>query len=381
MDRADQLLLALLCKEICGDARQSVDEELREEALLSLYRLAKLHDLSHILAPALSGISLPQEISAKLAKRQMLAVFQYEQQKHALEEVAALFEKEGICFMPLKGAVIRAYYPQPWLRTSCDIDILVREEDIERATALLTEAGYRMGEKSSHDLSFFSESGVHLELHFTLHDPDFYTANALLHVWDHAKPLSGKQYHYALSGEMFCFYHIYHMAKHVMAGGCGIKPFLDLFIIRHKMGYDEAALQALLERDHLLQFATVAMRLCDVWFSHGEHNDLTQRLEQYVLEGKAYGTKKHVATVRQVKAGGKWQHVKGRIFLSFDRMCRVYPSLTRHPILFPLYQVRRWGDVFFSKRRKEALRELSINAGISKEEAAEAAAFFADIGL
>ena len=246
MDGSDQLLLALLRKEICGHACQSIDETLRENACLSLYRLAKLHDLSHILAQSLSDIPLSQEISVKLTKHQMSAVFQYEQQRHTLAEISDFFEKEGVCFIPLKGAVLRDYYPQPWMRKSCDIDILIKEEDVAKATALLTEKGYRVGEKSSHDISFFSENGVHLELHFTLFDPDFRTPEALVQVWDHAKPQAGKQYHYVLDRETFCFYHIYHMAKHVVAGGCGIKPFLDLWIIRHNMGCDETMLQALL---------------------------------------------------------------------------------------------------------------------------------------
>ncbi|MBO4954226.1 MAG: nucleotidyltransferase family protein, partial [Clostridia bacterium] len=36
-----------------------------------------------------------------------------------------------IDFMPLKGAVIRQYYPEPWMRTSCDIDIHVKKDRLE----------------------------------------------------------------------------------------------------------------------------------------------------------------------------------------------------------------------------------------------------------
>lgn len=375
-------LMGILSQQCCASTQKALLlENVSPQELQELSRLAAKHDLAHVVSAAFSGISVPPQLLAKLNKQQMLAVFRYEQQHAVLQHVSALFEESAICFIPLKGSVIRAYYPEPWMRTSCDIDILVGEEDIERATAVLTEAGYRVGEKSSHDLSFFSESGVHIELHFSLFDPDFLTVDALRNVFADAKPLPDQKYHCALSHEMFCFYHIYHMAKHVMAGGCGIKPFLDLFLIRHKMGYDEMALEVLLEKNGLLRFASIAMKLCDVWFGEEEHDNLTLMLEQYVLEGKAYGTEKHTETMRQVKAGGKWKHMSSRVFLSFDRMCKRYPSLSRCPILFPFYQVRRWIEIFFSSRRKKALRELSLNAKISKAEAAEAAGFLSDIGL
>ena len=53
--------------------------------------------------------------------------------KAEYENLCSAFEKAQIPFLPLKGSVIRKYYPEAWMRTSCDIDILVHDEDVGRA--------------------------------------------------------------------------------------------------------------------------------------------------------------------------------------------------------------------------------------------------------
>lgn len=70
--------------------------------------------------------------------------------------------------IPLKGAVLRYIYPAPELRTSSDIDVLVKEEDLESAVAAIENAtDFKMLRKAYHDISMVN-SQVHLELHFTI---------------------------------------------------------------------------------------------------------------------------------------------------------------------------------------------------------------------
>ena len=52
------------------------------------------------------------------------------------------------------------------MRTSSDIDVLVRESDVERAREVIeAELLYRTDTRNAHEIGMFSESGVHLELH------------------------------------------------------------------------------------------------------------------------------------------------------------------------------------------------------------------------
>lgn len=53
------------------------------------------------------------------------------------------------------------------MRTSCDIDVLVREIDSEKAKSVLVdEYGYVYRGKGSHDISLFSPTNTHIELHY-----------------------------------------------------------------------------------------------------------------------------------------------------------------------------------------------------------------------
>ena len=68
-------------------------------------------------------------------------------------------------FLPWKGAVFCKYYPEEWMRTSCDIDVLVRRDGLDGAVAWLTKRyGYVEKERATHDVSLYSMTGIHVEL-------------------------------------------------------------------------------------------------------------------------------------------------------------------------------------------------------------------------
>lgn len=72
-------------------------------------------------------------------------------QEPVKEEVVA-----GISYMPLKGSLIRDWYPEPWMHTCTDMEILVKKEDIECATAILCEKfSYRQDKIAMCDISCF----------------------------------------------------------------------------------------------------------------------------------------------------------------------------------------------------------------------------------
>ena len=73
----------------------------------------------------------------------MTAVYRYERINYELNCLTEALNQAEMPFIPLKGSILRQYYPEPWMRTSCDIDILVREEDIDAATqAIEKKLGY-----------------------------------------------------------------------------------------------------------------------------------------------------------------------------------------------------------------------------------------------
>jgi hypothetical protein len=130
----------------------------------------------------------PIKKSLRGNREQMLAVYRYEKLAYAQKEISEIFTREKIPHVLLKGAVIRCFYPHPWHRSSCDVDILVHEEDLSRACAALCDrAGYRVeGKKKFHDIHLYSQGGVHLELHFNLLSTYERCDAVLSRVWDFA---------------------------------------------------------------------------------------------------------------------------------------------------------------------------------------------------
>lgn len=383
--------------EICGQNEKIVLPEVSVQFFIDLFRLSKKHDIAPIVGNALNKCGafehLPVDIEesereaiakikTKFDEQVFTAVYRYENINNELKEIRRVLSEAKIPFIPLKGSVIRKYYPEPWQRTSCDIDVLVKEKDADKASKVLAERlQYKINEKGQHDVSLFSPSNIHVELHFKLMDIEFKQVSVLRDIWNGGEitPVSG--YEYRMSKELFLLYHIYHMAKHFVHGGCGIKPFIDLWIIKNKVGFDEEKAQKMLQESGLLAFFERSTDLVNVWLEGKEHSEITQEMEDYVLQGGVYGTLEQQLAMSQNKKGGKFRHLLSKIFLSYEQMRVYYPSVKKCPILFPFYQVRRWFRILFCGGRKTAMNEIKLNQSLSEEKKQAAKNLIDELGL
>ncbi len=287
-------------------------------------------------------------------------------------------------FMPLKGSVLRQWYPEPWMRTSCDIDILVKEDEVDNAAEyLVNRLGYVRDKKGAHDISLFSPNKNHIELHYDLVEDGWAndSSKVLKTVWETSIIHGGKEYRREMPDEMFYFYHIAHMAKHFEQGGCGIRPFIDLWILDKIETADNNKRKELLEKGELLKFAEVARQLCKVWFEGSEHTDVTKQMEQYILHGGVYGTSDNRILVQQQKKGGRLKYALSKIFIPYDTIKFHYPVLQKHRWLTPIMEVRRWFKLVFCGHAKRSIRELKQNNSISNAEAENIQVFLKNIGL
>lgn len=299
-------------------------------------------------------------------------------------------EDAKVPFIPLKGSVIRNLYPKEWYRTSCDIDILVREEDIQRAREYVEDSlGYTYDKEASHDISFFTKSGVHIELHFSLIEENSlhlgdrrkWNAQPLCSVWQSATVKDGWGYFYELSPEIFYIYHIAHMAKHFESGGCGLRTICDLWLIESVYSGDVNKRDSLLKDCGLDKFSSYVSYLAKVWFGDEEHTDITLFLERYIISGGVYGNVDNNITYKQNKKGGKLGYIFYRIFMPYDVLKFIYPSLQKHKWMYSFYTVRRWVErLLFGKKVKKSLKELTlVSKGDLKEKSAHD--YLEEIGL
>ena len=118
----------------------------------------------------------PQEVMSQLNR---LLIFTVARTVHAGRQIGAVADAmraAGIPAIILKGpALARTVYPDPALRQSVDIDLLVRPADVFAAEAVLEEMGYQCSLKLSeklqdaHNEGFEAPNdGLYLELHWVL---------------------------------------------------------------------------------------------------------------------------------------------------------------------------------------------------------------------
>ena len=338
--------------------------KLSPEMLQSVYAFAKKYDIAQIAAVALladNTLRTDSIVETFFRKSLYIAVTRYEQMDYEIRRIREVFDAQKISYILLKGAQMRQYYPEPWMRTSCDVDILIRAEDTTRASDILTEKlSYVLTGRTPHDISFETqERKVHIELHHSLVEANraAKASDVLSGVWEKAE-IAEKTCRYTMPDELFYFYHIAHMAKHFEYGGCGVRPFIDLWILNHRLTLDRAKRTALLREGGLLKFSEACETLSEVWFGDEEPTELTGLLEKYVLSGGMYGNIENMVAVQKNQDGGRLHYIFRRLFMPYERLKNVYPILQKHKWLTPVMQLRRWYDMIATGRMKRTVGEI-----------------------
>lgn len=364
---------------------EAAGQLVKDDTIAEVIRLASKHDIAHLVALGIIKNELVDEQAKFQLQRFILrAVYRYEKLNYELMQVCEALEKARIPFLPLKGSVIRKHYPEPWMRTSCDIDVLIHEKDLRAAVTYLVEnLKYTEHKQNSHDISLFSPSGNHIELHYDLVE-DHIAGNSseiLANIWNVVSLKEGCSYYYEMPDDMFYFYHIAHMAKHFENGGCGIRPFIDLWILDGIQDADIEKRDKLLQQGDLLKFANAARKLSRIWFSNEPYDFVSEQMEDYILRGGVYGNNENRILVQQQKKGGRIKYALSRIFISYDVIKFYYPILQKHRWLTPIMEVRRWLKLVFCGHLKRTIRELEFNNHVSDTDASNMQRFLRDIGL
>ena len=367
------VMFSLIRSEICGEKINISKDDLPNNLLENLYLLSDEHDMAHIIASALSSAGLldNDEVSQNFNNKLILAVYFDAQREYTLKQISSILQNAKIPYITLKGAVISAYYPHSWLRTSCDIDILVHNSDTNNAIEHLCKAGFvRISDKSTHDYNLLSPNRIHVELHYTLtQDDEVSNADDLLKcVWESANPADEHSYLYKIEPEMFILYHLAHMARHLMHGGCGIRPFVDLWLIENNISYDTKKLNDMLIKTNMIKFYSAANELSKVWLENAHHTEHTKLLEKFILDGGTYGTTQNAAQMSAAKGIGKTKTLLNLIFLPRKNLEVMYPNLKAHKSLYPLYQIKRWFRFFDKNKRNKVAHLTFVRKNVSDED-------------
>lgn len=390
----EKMLISFLRVGICGgELDETIKENINEENLVKLYNFAHEHDLAHIVADVLFKKKLISDCEIKDVYRAnlMMSLVRYQNLSIELEKLCNLLEENQIPHIPLKGAVIRKYYPEPWLRTSGDIDILINSENLEKAgNLIINNLKYTKHHVSAHDWCLLSEDKVIVELHYSLIEHSKLAKNVERHTWDSDCLVNiwkssvlddNKHYKYKMSNELFYFYHIAHMAKHFEIGGCGIRTFLDLWLLNAKFDYNREEEEKILGDSGLLKFEKCAKALSEAWFSNGSYDETVRFMENYILPSGVFGNVENKVVIQQLKRGGKFKFVLTKVFMPYNNLKSFYPVLKNRKWLTPFFQVHRWCRLLSAGGVKRYANEIKTNYSVDKFKAETTKDILKKIGL
>ena len=132
MDKITKVLMNLIKVSILKE-NLNVDlfKSLSEKEEKQLYKLCSEHSLG-IIAGDVLGKSEQIEKTffvKQFVNEAFMAMIKYEQSQLDKDNITKIFDGLLIPYIVLKGPRVREFYPKPEYMTSCDIDILIKDED------------------------------------------------------------------------------------------------------------------------------------------------------------------------------------------------------------------------------------------------------------
>lgn len=354
-----------------------------------LIRLAARHSISSNLAYAVENLPdalLPDKrITDVLQKHQMMSLAKWESQQLVYDEMVELFERSGVCFMPVKGICTRARYPDPRLRTMGDIDALYKSEQTKIVRQLMDELGtddFSPGRKND---SYEIAPHVEIEMHRRLLDTGSSVSAYYDDIWDRAVRKDGYSYIYEMTIEDEYIFNILHLAVHFKAGGVGIRFLMDVYVYEHSDAYhgngiDRNYLESELKRLGLFEFYNNIRAVSESWFGLNAKDNLTavqRQIAEYVLGSGTFGTEDSKADIAASR--GRMRYAAQNIFPPYESMATRFLWIGKHPALLPAAWGIRIVGALSKKDKIDSFMKKTTSG--SKEAGERLAAFYGECGL
>ena len=327
--------------------------------------LGKKHQILPILFYGCNNarIEMPAEVAPFLKMTFLKCTAVEQRQNYYIEKMFASFRENSIDFMPLKGTMLRKFYPQPGMRLMSDCDVLIKLPQYEKTREIMRQIGFEEKYESNHELVWEVPGHLTVELHkFVIpsYNEDYFAYFG--DGWRLAKEQVGESSQYQMTPEDTLIYNFTHMAKHYRDGGIGIRHILDIYVYMNKQqNLDFAYIDAELKKLKLLDFFHNVLHTIDVWFGGKQADEMSDWITDYIFSSGSYGTAKNKnisAAAKEAKTAGSAKFVRLKrvirmLFLPYPYMCEKYPIVKKFPVLLPLMWVVRWFGIAFGGKGQQ----------------------------
>ena len=297
--------------------------------------------------------------------------------------VLDFLEENGIWYMPLKGAIIKDFYPAPDVREMNDVDILIDHTKRDEIKQFMDSHGYEKWvhkktleddpEQAKGDNSddYVKDPFLYFEFHkFLIEDsynPELakYYENPL----DMLIKDENNNYGYHFKDEDFYIYLFVHAHKHFTRNGIGVRFLMDVYVyLNSHKDLDFKYIEEICEKYGLKNFENdvrvVALKMFDLEIEEPEKS-LTKAKKMIfdsIVGANVFGNietrwKNQVYELDSSGEVSKTKYYKSRLFPD-DKWYRIYhPFVYKHKIVKPFFTVYRLTVLAF-KGRKNVKKEM-----------------------
>ncbi len=243
------------------------------------------------------------ESAYKLLKQYTISVIlKNEKVFQGQKELVKLLEENKIDYAVIKGLTAAMNYTKPELRTSGDVDFLVRKADFQRVKNLLAKNDYELiREEENHFHCALKKHGVLFEMHFEMSEfPNTELGEDLRDFLDCALDdvveceYQGEKFK-GLSTKYQMFSLLLHMERHMSKDGLGLRQLLDFgfFVKKYPQVMKSEEYVYLLKKYGLFKMASVCIDLTDKYFFDKEiENPTADMLIEMSLKRGNFGVKR-----------------------------------------------------------------------------------------
>ncbi len=228
-----------------------------------LYTLSKNHEVTGIIYYQCKRY-IPEECSYKYERSYAASLYYSTIIKNAVTTIRNALKDNSINAFIVKGVEIANYYPQYYLRTMGDVDIIVEPGAKARAIRILCELGYEGNNDLTTDTWCGSLGEMHIEVHDTLVKKIEYANEYQIEFFNNYMEYYND---YCLDWSFHFLFLIMHLRKHIMAEGVGLRQFLDIaVVIRNNPDLNWAWIEDRAAELELQRFAHACYWLINRWF-------------------------------------------------------------------------------------------------------------------
>ncbi len=344
MTREENLKLNYdLCYLLSCAVNQAVPDADRASAmdLGLIYREAAKHLVGSAVAAALKSAGIASDSFTKYETRALRKAVIFDAER---KEVLDLFEQNGIWYMPLKGVILKDYYPKFGMREMADNDIFVDPKRLDDVEKIMLSRGFREEHGGIVHTAYFKDPVLNFEIHqrLFLPDTDNVMYNYFADIEDRMIKAESGNYAYKLRDEDFYIYIICHEYKHYEGGGTGIRSLLDTYVYlkAKEKDLDWVYISKELEKIRMLGFEESNRSLSKHLFGGEDLTESDIEMFEYIISSGAYGTLENRVKNSIAKEGGgfaaKLKYVYHRLVIPMISVKNSFPFFYQHKALLPL---------------------------------------------